>query len=79
MGNGGRAILKTHQIVFRLRGNKTTVSCQCRAHDLKHCRTKGGGEYYEPFEVQPDETVWNAYNNPENHWVEFTEQDRIKA
>ena len=78
MGSSGRALL-AHQIVFRLRGHKTTVSCQCRASELKHDRRKGGGEYYEPFEVLDGETVWDAYNNPENHWVEFTEADRIRT
>lgn len=71
--------LKPHGPVMRARGGKLRFSCQCRASMTKHTRDKGGGEYYEPMEVKPGETVWDAYNNPENHYIEFTESDRIRA
>lgn len=79
MGNRRGTVLNTHKIVFRIHGGKTRVSCECRASYEKHSRTKGGGEYYEPFEVRRGETVWEAYNRPENHWVEFRPEDRIRV
>lgn len=69
--------LPDHGIIFRRKKHTTTVSCQCRASETKHSRQKGGGEYYEPFEVPPNQTVWQAYNNPDNHWIDFSESDRI--
>lgn len=68
---------KTHGIVFRSRGGKITVSCQCRASYEKHTREKGGGEYYEPMPRTGRESVWETYNRPDNHWVEFTDKDKV--
>lgn len=71
--------MRTHQIVFRRHGPTDTVSCQCRASEFKHSRQKGGGEYYEPFEVKEGQTFWQAYNDPANHWVEFTDKDKVRV
>lgn len=73
--------MKTHQIVLRTArpGMRTTVSCQCRASYEKYSRQKGGGEYYEPMEQVPGETVWDTYNKSDNHWVEFGPEDRIRT
>lgn len=79
MGGSARPVLKKHQVVVRIHGGKTRFSCQCRASEHKHSRQKGGGEYYEPFDLQPGESMWQAYNRPENHWVEFTDADKVKA
>lgn len=54
-----------------------TVSCQCRASYEKHSRLKGGGEYYEPMPRVGRESVWETYNRPENHLVDFTDKDKV--
>jgi len=69
--------MKTHGIIFRTNGGRMSVSCQCRASELNHSRTKGGGEYYEPMPRVGRESVWETYNRPENHWIDFTDEDRI--
>lgn len=71
--------MKVHQPIFRRRGNQSTISCACRASYDKHTRVRGGGEYYEPMEILPGETSWETYNRPDNHWVEFTERDKVPA
>lgn len=71
--------IKTHQIVFRSNGGKLTVSCQCRASETEHVRDLGGGEYYYPFSIKGYPTFWDAYNDPENHFVEFTEEDKVRV
>ncbi len=71
--------MKTHQIVMRSHSGKLRVSCQCRASELKHERKKGGGEYYEPFSTEGYPTVWDAYNDPVNHEVEFTDADKVRT
>lgn len=78
--SGGGQELKDHGIIFRRKAKYgTTVSCQCRAHHFKHSRQKGGGEVYVPMDILPGETVWQTYNRPENHWIEFTNSDRIRT
>lgn len=66
-------------MVVRSHGGKLNISCQCRASDLKHVRQKGGGEYYEPMVRVEGETMWETYNNPDNHEVVFTEEDKVRT
>lgn len=69
-----------HKVVIRAKGGNggtTTVSCDCRAVMGAHTRTKGGGEFFEPMPIKQGETIWDAYNNPDNHNEEFTYKDRI--
>lgn len=69
----------THRIVFRVHGGRLRISCYCRANPLKHSRQKGGGDYYEPFEVGAYESVYDAYNEPRNHFAPFTDGDKINV
>lgn len=68
-----------HRIVFRVHGGRMRISCYCRANPLKHSREKGGGDYYEPFEVGAYQSVYDAYNDPFNHFAPFTDGDKINV
>ena len=74
--------LKTHQIQLRLdqKTRRTVVSCVCRASELKHARGKTAGEYYEPIGMLGDgQTMWDLYNDPSNHWVDFSDEDKVRV
>lgn len=67
-----------HQAIFRRsRDGGTTVSCKCRAVLGKHDRRYG--DFHEPMPQDSNQTVWQTYNLPENHWAPFTEQDKIQT
>jgi hypothetical protein len=66
-----------HKPILRLQKGRLTVSCDCRAVLGKYARNPVG-EYFEPMYAEPsDSTLWDTYNNPENHWAPFDNQDRI--
>lgn len=67
-----------HQPIFRRTKSVVTISCDCRAIYGKHSRVKGGGEVFEPMEVRPGEMLLEAYNRPENHYEEFTDENKVR-
>jgi len=69
--------IPTNRIVFRINKGKLKVSCFCRANPLK--KGLGREEYYDPFEVGTYESVYEAYNRPENHYAPFSIGDQINA
>lgn len=72
-------LLPDHGIIFRRKKHSTTVSCQCRASETKHSRNKGGGEFYEPMPSETTDNLFEVYNDPDNHWIPFGPEDRIKT
>lgn len=74
--------MNIHKIVLRLdqKTRRTSVSCECRASDTRHAPTGPTPEYYEPIGVPaPDQTIWDLYNDPDNHIVEFTDKDKVRV
>lgn len=79
MGTRGRIVLESddqpiHEIVLRVHGSRSLVSCYCRAVLGKHDRA--GGDYHEPMPLDSP-NLFDIYNKPENHWAPFTEEDKI--
>lgn len=66
-----------HQPIISFSGGSLTVSCNCRVTVGQH--EKAGKLIYSPIGSSKDykETRW-LYNDPDNHWAEFTEEDKIR-
>lgn len=66
-----------HQVIFSTNRGKLQVSCNCRKTVGRH--EKAGKIFNSPMGVVRNlEESRELYNNPENHWAEFTEEYKAK-
>lgn len=70
---------RRHGIIIRASrsGNQLSVSCLCRAV-MGRGSNRNREDYHEPMDNVEGESLYDVYNNPENHWADFDKhKDRI--
>lgn len=64
---------RRHGIILR----KHYVSCICRAVYGSHDRTGSERDYHEPIPNPEGSDAQSLFNDPDNHWADFSYGDMI--
>lgn len=69
----------THQVRFTMVGSTVQISCVCRAKPGTTINATDGSRSLS--HIGPTRNIEESrelYNDPDNHWTDFTEEDRAK-